>query len=119
MTHTRRSFLEAAGALAAAAGLGRVALLGQSSNPQSGAPGVELNVGALPDYSRDLERYMVRVANDARERRKSIINAISTRQGVLDRQKAVVTELWKMLGGPLERSPLNARVTGVVERAGY
>src|SRR4029453_3083506 len=87
----------------------------------SGAPGVELNVenAALPDYSRDLERYLVRLTTEARERRTRIINAISTRQEVLDRQKTVVAELWKMLGGPLDRSSLNARVVGTVERPGY
>ena len=123
MTYTRRRFLETTGALAAATGLGRRAdLLAQSSGSrQSGAPGVELNVDglALPDYSRDLERYLVRLANDARERRKRVVDAISTRQGVVERQKAVVAELWKMLGGPLDRTPLNARVTGTVERPGY
>jgi cephalosporin-C deacetylase-like acetyl esterase len=123
MWYTRRKFLEATGALAAAAGLGRAVPLAQSSTGtrQSGAPGVELSVdtAALPDYSHDLERYLVRLANDARERRKGIISAISTRQGVLDRQKTVVAELWKMLGGPLDRSPLNPRVTGTVERPGY
>jgi cephalosporin-C deacetylase-like acetyl esterase len=124
MTYTRRRFLGATGALAAAAGLGRsLGPLTQSSARlrQSGAPGVELNVdgAALHDYSRDLERYLVRLANDARERRKRIINAISTRQQVLDRQQIVVAELWQMLGGPLDRTPLNARVTGVVERSGY
>ena len=123
MTFTRRRFLETTG-LAAAASLGRsIHPLAQSpaGGGQAGAPGVELNVdtAALPDYSRDLERYLIRVANDARARRKRLINAISTRQEVLDRQKSVVAELWKMLGGPLERSPLDARVTGSVERPGY
>ena len=121
MTYTRRRFLETTGALAAAASLGRsVGFAQQSRNPQ-GAPGVSLNIdtAALPDYSRDLERYLVRVANEARDQRRQIINAISTRQGVLDRQKAVVSELWKMLGGPLDRTPLNPRVVGTVERPGY
>jgi cephalosporin-C deacetylase-like acetyl esterase len=124
MTYTRRRFLETTGALAAAAGLGRpVGSLKQSSagSRQTGAPGVQLNIDdvALPDYSRDLERYLVRLSNDARERRKRVIHAISTRQEVLDRQKTVVTELWKMLGGPLDRTALNSRVTGIVERPGY
>ena len=121
MTYTRRRFLETSGALAAAAGFGRsIGFAQQTRNPQ-GAPGVELNVdtAALPDYSRDLERYLTRLSNEARDRRKQIINAISTRQGVVDRQKAVVSELWKMLGGPLDRSPLNARVTGTIDRPGY
>ena len=124
MTFTRRRFLETTGAFAAAAGLARPA--GSLKQPsagsrQAGAPGVELNVdgAALPDYSRDLERYLVRLSNDARERRKRVINTISTKQEVLDRQKIVVAELWKMLGGPLDRTPINARVTGTVQRTGY
>lgn len=124
MSYSRRKFLETTGALAAAAGLGRSLDAGQSptgSRQPAGAPGVELNIdtAALPDYSRDLERYLVRLANEARERRKRVIDAISTRQQVLDRQKSVVAELWKMLGGPLDRTPLNPRVVGTVERPGY
>ena len=124
MTWTRRRFLESTGTFAAAAGLGRAVgpfIQSSSGNRQSGAPGVQLNVdaAALPDYSRDLERYLIRLANDARERRKRVIDAIATRQQVLDRQKMVVTELWKMLGGPLDRTPLNARVVGTVDRPGY
>src|SRR6478752_3378188 len=121
MTYTRRRFLETTGALAAAAGFGRSVGFAQQSPKGQGAPGVELKIdtSALPDYSRDLERYLVRVANEARDRRKRIINAISTRQAVLDRQKAVVSELWKMLGGPFDRSPLNPRVIGTIERPGY
>jgi len=124
MTCTRRRFLETTGALTAAAGLGRpVGSFKQSSagSRQAGAPGVELNVdgAGLPDYSRDLERHLVRLSNDVRERRKRVINAISTQQEVLDRQRMVAAELWKMLGGPLDRTPLNVRVTGIVERPGY
>src|SRR5437660_8713689 len=124
MTYTRRRFLETTGALTAAAGLGRpVGSVKQSSagRRQAGGPGVELNVdgAGLPDYSHDLERHLVRLSNDVRERRKRVINAISTRQEVLDRQKMVAAELWKMLGGPLDRTALNVRVTGIVERPGY
>lgn len=126
MTYTRRRFLETAGAAATAAGLGP--FIGCSRRPGppaspslTGAPGVELNIQdpGLPDYSRDLERYLVRVTGDARDRRKQVINAISTRQQIADRQKAVVADIWKMLGGPFERTPLNPRVTGIVERPGY
>ena len=122
MTYTRRRFLETTGALATAAGLGGKELLAQSSTTRpSGAPGVDLktDVAALPDYSHDLEKYLTRLSNEARQNRKRIIDAISTPQGVLDRQRAVVADLWKMLGGPLEKTPLNARVTGMIERPGY
>jgi cephalosporin-C deacetylase-like acetyl esterase len=122
MKYTRRDFLSAAAA--AAAGIG--GSVGCSRQPEpanrlSGAPGVELRVDdvALPDYSHDLEKYLVRITNEARDRRKQVISAISTRQQIADRQRAVVDTVWKMLGGPFERTPLNPRVTGVVERPGY
>jgi hypothetical protein len=119
MEHTRREFLEAAGAIvAAASGCSRPA----TSTPQlPAAKGVELRVenGALPDYSHDLERYLVRLASDARARRKQLIEAISTPQDIRERQNAVTEQVWRMLGGPLERAPLNPRVTGTVERPGY
>ena len=121
MRYTRRRFLEVAGL---ASGLPPWLGCSRPTPPNTGlegAPGVELLLRdpALPDYSHDLERYLVRLSNDARDRRKRIIGAISTRQHVLDRREAVVRELWTMLGGPLERGPLNPRVTGVVERPGY
>ena len=124
MKYTRREFIGSTGLLVGAAGLhGCAGGAGQREAPQrpSAAPGVTLNAdgAAVPDYSRDLERYLVRLANEARERRQHIVDAISTRQQVVDRQTAVVAELWKMLGGPLERTPLNARVTGILERQGY
>ncbi len=124
MKLTRRRFLESTGAIVAASGLGpslRAAGQPQTARPITGAPGVELHVSgaALPDYSRDLERYLVRLANEARERRQRVVQAISTREGVLDRQKYVVSELWKMLGEAPERTPLNPRVTAKIERPGY
>ena len=132
MKYTRRRFFGAAGAVAGAAGTGQLfGSSGQSApRPQarrqapghlSGAPGVELKIAddGLPDYSHDLERYLARLAREAYERRKKVINAISTRQQALDRQKHVVGEIWKMLGGPFEPTPLNPSVTGVVDRAGY
>src|SRR5947207_2082675 len=71
MKYTRRRFLETAGAIVAAAG-GGCSRRPAMENHLSGAPGVELSVehDALPDYSHDLERYLVRVASAARERRK-------------------------------------------------
>src|SRR3954447_26600562 len=121
MTWTRRRFLEITSALGGAAAFGRSTGLAQQAVERQGAPGVQLNVevAALPDYSRDLERYLIRLSDEAGQRRKHVIDAISTRQGVLDRQRSVVAELWKMLGGPLDRTPLNPRVTGTVERPGY
>src|SRR5438874_2178811 len=120
MKFTRRDFLEAAGAVVAAAG-GGCSRQPATPNRLHGATGVELGVenAALPDYSHDLERYLVRIASEARERRRQVIDAISTPQGIQERQKVITAQVWKMLGGPLERTSLNPRVMGVVERSGY
>ncbi len=119
---TRRRFLEAAGAGVAAGWVG-CARPGPAPAPLGleGAPGVDLlpSGTALTDYSRDLVNYLVRVTAEARERRQRIIRGISTREQAVARQQAVVKELWTMLGGPLERGPLNPRVTGIVQRPGY
>src|SRR5262245_59747828 len=119
MRRTRRGFIESAAA--AAAGLSGWAgcagrRLTSPATPLSGAPGVDLSLdqGGLPDYSHDLERYLVRLTADARARRKRIVEAIQTPRQIVERQKAVVAEIWKMLGGPLERTPLNPRVTGTL-----
>jgi cephalosporin-C deacetylase-like acetyl esterase len=119
MKYTRRGFLETAGAIVAAAG--GACTRRPAVNRVSGATGVALNIenSALPDYSHDLERYLIRLASEARARRKPLISAISTPQGIVERQKVVTEQVWKMLGGPLERTPLNPRVTGIVERPGY
>jgi cephalosporin-C deacetylase-like acetyl esterase len=120
MKYTRRGFLEAAAALVASAGSG-CSRQPATATRLSGATGVELGVekAALPDYSHDLEQYLVRVANEARRRRQQLIDAISTPQAIQERQRRVTEQIWKMLGGPLERTPLNPRVTGTVDRPGY
>ena len=120
MKYTRRSFLEAAAAVVASAG-GGCSRQAATATRLSGATGVELGVenAALPDYSHDLERYLVRVASEARRRRKQRIDAISTPQAIQERQRSVTEQVWKMLGGRLERTPLNPRVTGIVDRPGY
>ena len=67
MKHTRRDFLEAAAAVVASAGAG-CSRQPATATRLSGATGVELGIenAALPDYSHDLERYLVRLANEAR-----------------------------------------------------
>ena len=65
MKYTRRSFLEAAAAVVASAG-GGCSRQAATATRLSGATGVELGVenAALPDYSHDLERYLVRAASN-------------------------------------------------------
>ncbi len=120
MRPTRRRFLEAAFA-AGLAPLAGCAARSPASSGFTGAPGVDFGFGraTVPDYSRDLEKYLVRATAEARARRKQTVDPISTSAQVVDRQKTVTAETWRMLGGPIEPTPLNPRVTGRIDRPGY
>ncbi len=84
------------------------------------APGVEwLAAGSPPDYSRDLERYLVRLLSEAGQRRQQILDQIARREDLVERQRQLRRAFWEMLGGPFEKSPLNPQTTGLVERPGY
>src|SRR5438067_10888613 len=78
MKYTRRDFFEAAGAIVAAAG-GGCSRRPAAASRVSGATGVELGVegAALPDDSHALERYLVRLASDARARRSRVGRGIA------------------------------------------
>ena len=112
MSQTRRSFFYTI------AGAG--ACLAQSAK-LTPAPDVEWvsSTATLPDYSRDLTRYLVRLADEAGARRRKALEAITTREQFIARQKMLQRQFWEMLGGPFEKAALNPRVTGVLERPGY
>ncbi len=114
MSLTRRNFLSASAAFLAAPALraqDRAAL-------PYGAPGVK--VFARPrDYSGDLRQYLQRLMAERRAGRRKILAGIATREKALERQKYVRNKLWELLGGPLEKTPLNPRVVGSLERSGY
>jgi dienelactone hydrolase len=71
------------------------------------------------DYSRCLPQYMTTLAQDAYQRRNHEIEKLSTPADVAARQNWVGETVWKLIGGQLQPTPLNARVTGTVEHDGY
>ena len=71
------------------------------------------------DYSRCLPDYLTGLAQDAYERRNQALSKLTTPDAVRARQRWVRDTLWKLAGGMPERTPLNQRVTGSFERAGY
>ena len=56
--------------------------------------------------------------NDAREKRLANLATINSSTKVQERTAMIRATLWKLLGGPLERTPLNPKVTGRHDR-GY
>lgn len=74
-------------------------------------------------YYSDIEnsqyKYFCTKAFDYIKERDSVIATLSTKEEWLQRQKQVRTKLEKLIGGFPEKTPLNARVTGVLQRKGY
>jgi cephalosporin-C deacetylase-like acetyl esterase len=67
-----------------------------------------------------LTNYLTGIAESQLEERTRAIAAISTPTQVAERQKYAREQILRAFGGfPEERTPLRARITGVVERDGY
>jgi len=107
---TRRGFLQAS-SLAVASQLSSVSLrAGQT--PSTDSP-------VIRDYWNDFPNYLTSMVNAARARRKSELSKIKTRQQAGERASFVREKVWELIGGPLEKTPLNVKTTGVVERDAY
>jgi cephalosporin-C deacetylase-like acetyl esterase len=108
---TRRGFLQA-GSLAIASQLTPVTLQARQEPPPGEKPYVR-------DYWNDFPNYLASVVNAARTRRKSDLTKIKTRQEADQRASFVRRTIWELIGGPLEKAPLNVQATGVVDRDAY
>lgn len=71
------------------------------------------------DYSRCLPDYLSRLAGEAYARRKRELAEVTTAAAVTARKEWARATFWRLIGGKLERTPLNAQVVGGFERDGY
>jgi dienelactone hydrolase len=71
------------------------------------------------DYSKCLPDYLAGLAQQAYRKRNHELSLLTTVELIQKRQAWARTTLWTLIGGRPERTPLNARVTGHFERAGY
>jgi hypothetical protein len=106
---TRRGFLNATSLAIAAAGLSRA---GEESQPVAGALGNR-------DYWNDYPNYLTSVVNKARERRLAELAQIKTAKQAGQRSQVIHKKVWELIGGPLEKTPLNAKAVGTIEREDY
>lgn len=77
---------------------------------------------ALPfhrEYWNDWPAYLAERIKEARARRHTALHKITSRAQAEDRIAFVRTQVWKLIGGPLERTPLNMQPVGTLTRAGY
>jgi dienelactone hydrolase len=71
------------------------------------------------DYSRCLPEYLASLARAAYEKRNRALSLLTDAAAIRQRQVWARETLWKLIGGRLERTPLNARITGGFDREGY
>jgi len=76
-----------------------------------------LQVGG--DLRGTVDRYLTAIARQCWERRAQQIAGITTPEQVAERQAYIRAKVLEVLGGFPERTPLNARITGTLERDGY
>lgn len=82
-------------------------------------PAIDLSGFYYRDYSKCLPDHLTALARTAYEKRNHELSLLTNAESIRKRQTWVRETFWKLIGGELERTPLNPRKTGEFERAGY
>jgi cephalosporin-C deacetylase-like acetyl esterase len=112
---TRRSFLTAnmAGAAAWAVG-GRAA-----TRAGTDVPSEQTVKRSNRGFWNDWPDYLTRKMNEARARRHAELAGIKTAEQAKERAQRIRSKLWELIGGPLEKTPLNSQIRGRIDRGSY
>ena len=71
------------------------------------------------DYWNDWPRYVTSKMNEARARRLSELGAMQTEAAVRARTEKVRSTVWRLIGGPFEKTPLKPQIVGTIDRGTY
>lgn len=71
------------------------------------------------DYWNDWPRYLTAKMNDARSRRLAELSAMQTEPAVRARIEKIQSTVWRLIGGPFEKTPLKAQIIGTIGRGAY
>jgi len=102
-------------------GLG-VAFAGRTALPAAFPTAAE---NALPeaadqrDFWNDWPRYLTAKMSEARSRRLAELSAMRTEAAVRARIEKVRDTVWRLIGGPLEKTPLKPQIVGTIDRGAY
>lgn len=97
-------------------------LLGSRSASQSNGrrePTKESTRALRADYWNDWPAYLAYEVSAAREKRKALLASIQSEEQVRERIESVRTKVWEIVGGQLERTPLNGKTVGKIQRTSY
>lgn len=71
------------------------------------------------DFWNDWPNAIAKNMNQAAASRKALLAGIRSKQQIADRSATVRAQLWEILGGRPEETPLNVRKVGEIDRSGY
>ena len=71
------------------------------------------------DYWNDWPAYIAARVNEARQQRKAALAGVRDESQARSRMESIQTRLWDLIGGRLEKTPLNPRVVGTIDRGQY
>ncbi len=115
---TRRRFITANMTVAAASVL-ELHLPAVGENAQNGLVHEDQLPRSQREFWNDWPDYITRNMNQARSSRQALLAQIQSKQHIADRTETVRSQLWQLLGGRPKETPLNARITGTIQRNGY
>lgn len=115
---TRRKFLAAN--LIGAAGLAvNPAQIFSEPTDSASTPTARPEVRSDRDFWNDWPAYLMVEMNEARSRRLAALAGIHSVAQMQERAAMVRSKLWELIGGAPERTPLNPRITGAIDRGQY
>jgi cephalosporin-C deacetylase-like acetyl esterase len=89
------------------------------ARPGSKPPASGYSDNGERDYWNDWPNYLAAQMNEARSRRLSQLRALRSEADVRARVDKVRSTVWKLVGGQFEKTPLNPRITGTLDRGAY
>src|SRR5215469_4429665 len=102
-------------------GLG-LALAGRTALPSAFSPTGEI----IPPGDKDQRdfwnvwpRYLTAKMNEARSRRLAEMSAMQTEAAVRARIEKIRSTVWKLIGGPFEKTSLKPQIIGTIDRGAY
>jgi cephalosporin-C deacetylase-like acetyl esterase len=113
---TRRKFLQLQAAGFALSAEGQGSTQTRTLTPEDSAPPPTAD---RRDYWNDWPRFIADSVQEARARRSAEIASLHNAADLQGRQEKVRARVRKLIGGPLEKTPLNARTLGSVQGSGY
>jgi hypothetical protein len=114
---TRRTFLAGNAAILATSALDSPTLAFAAKSETAVRQTIIPN--AERDFWNDWPRFITQKMNQAAASRNALLGQIRSKEQMANRAAGVRSQLWQIIGGRPDATPLNARTVGRIERSGY